>query len=118
MTDRDFERRFEAAKAEMAAAGLKPSTAIPPLTRLFRAVGIMTRPPLYQSFATTALQYGLFFGAFWGLFMYLLIWRNQGMPFIGALFAATVAGVLFGLMMAAVVAWQARKHKLTDWNKL
>lgn len=47
--------------------------------------------------------------------MWLLFWIRQDMPLWVVFTAATLAGVFFGLSMAAYFRYVARKHNLPSW---
>ncbi|MEM7732705.1 MAG: DUF6404 family protein [Pseudomonadota bacterium] len=118
MTDaqNDYDRRFDAAVQEMHEKGLSQSIPLPVL--LLRRLGKRPRPPHYDRFWRAALVQGGFFGPVFGFFMYLLVWRNDGMPPAAALLIAVLSGVLFGVTMALYYRWVKSHHTLTDWNKL
>ena len=113
MTDPD---KLERMRKHMLALGVSPSTAAPPLWKLLWRLGIDLPPPLFMGFWQTALLMGSFFGLFWGLFMWLFMWSRQGMPVWIMLSSAILAGVLFGLCMAAYFRHLARKHRLPSWS--
>lgn len=100
----------------MAAMGVSPSTAAPPIWRLLWRLGVELPPPLFMSFWQAAFFMGGFFGVSWGLVMWLVQWSRQGMPFELVLGACASAGVLFGLCMAAYFRYLARKHELPSWE--
>lgn len=114
----EFDRKLEAARAEMTKAGIGASTQEPPLTRFSRQMGYKSVPPLYQGFLKTTLRMGSFFGLAWGVFMWLFIWKQNGMPVSVAVTGAIAAGVLFGVAMAGYYAYMRKKHGLTDWDAL
>lgn len=118
MNDPDFTRRLAAAQAEMLAAGLKPSHTNPLLFKLLQRLGLNIRPPHYQAFAINVLMNGWFFGLFWGVGMYWMVWRAQGMPVTVAAGFGASAGLLFGFMMAALTLWQRRSKSLSRWQDL
>ena len=95
--------------------GIGPFTAAPPLYRLLWWMGIET-PPHFASFGSIALVMGLFFGVFWGLIMWFLGWRANDVPIAFALAMSAVAGVLFGVTMAAYFRWRASKLALPAWK--
>ena len=99
----------------MAELGISPSNAVPPLWKLLWQSGVDIPPPLFMGFGSIALLMGGFFGVFWGLLMWVIMWSRQGMPTWLVLAAAAMAGVLFGLCMAAYFRHLARRHKLPSW---
>jgi hypothetical protein len=105
--------KLEKMQKHMAALGVAPSTAAPPIWRLLWQLGIDLPPPLFLGFWQIALFAGIFFGVFWGFFVWLL--TRYGLSFGSVPIAATLAGVLFGLCMAAYFRYLARKHNLPSW---
>ena len=116
MADPAFDARLRQALAFIASKGVRPSTAAPPLYRLFWKMGLKVPPPLMAGFFSIALLMGGFFGVFWGLLMWLLMWGRTGMPMAAAAVLALLAGALFGLLMAAVLRWQARNKQIPAWK--
>lgn len=116
--DPDFDRRHAAALTEMAVAGMKASQANPLGARLLAKAGFRTIPAPYRSFQSNTLFMGLYFGVLWGVLMYFWIWRGQNMTVQHAVAAAAVAGLLFGLGMAAVANWQRKRWHLSRWQDL
>ncbi len=118
MSDPDFTRRLAAAQDEMLAAGFKPSHTNPHLFKLLGRLGLNIRPPHYQPFAVNVLIYGWFFGIFWGIAMYWLVWRANDMPVPVATAFGASAGLLFGILMSAFTLWQRRSKSLSRWQDL
>ena len=116
MADSVFDARLQQALAFIESKGVRRSTAAPPLYRLFWRMGLKVPPPLMTGFWGVALLMGGFFGVFWGLVMWLLMWGRNGMPLALAALLALVAGVLFGLLMAAVLRSQARNKQIPVWK--
>ena len=102
--------------AELGKEGMSPYTVAPPLFRLLWALGLRVPPPLFLGFLTVALFAGFFFGLFWGAFMWLIQWRWWKAPVELAAFASVLAGLLFGVSMAAYYRWKARQLKLPRWE--
>jgi hypothetical protein len=69
-----------------------------------------------MGFGSIALLMGSFFGLFWGVLMWLFMWSPQGMPLWLMLSSAGLAGVLFGLCIAAYFRHLGRKHRLPSWS--
>ena len=116
MADPAFDTRLQQALSFIESKGIRRSTAAPPLYRLFWKMGLKVPPPLMAGFFSIALLMGSFFGVFWGLVMWLLIWNRTDMPFAIAALLALMAGVLFGLIMAAVLRMQARGRRIPVWK--
>ena len=116
MADPAFDTRLQQALAFIESKGVRRSTAAPPLYRLCWKMGLKVPPPLMAGFFSIALLMGSFFGVFWGLVMWLLMWHRADMPLAWAALLALLAGVLFGLMMAAVLRMQARGKQIPAWK--
>jgi hypothetical protein len=102
-------------REHLTAMGLKESGFAPPAYRLMWRMGWDATPPLFASFLTNAALHGVFFGALWGLIMWFAFWSRQGMPGAIALVGSALAGLLFGLAMAAILRYRARKFGLPMW---
>lgn len=113
-----FEKRKEAAIQELKESGIWKSNSMPPALLILWKLGVRARPPHYNSFLENALVMGLWFAAAWGALMWLFQWRNLGLPASGALASALVAGIFFGVAMAAYYKSSARKHQLSNWLDL
>jgi hypothetical protein len=107
--------KLERMRKHMAALGVSPGTAAPPLWRLLWRMGLEVPPPLFLGFWPLALAMGAGFGMVWGGFMWLALWSHQGLPSWLAVGAAAGAGAMFGLSMAAVFRYFARRYKLPSW---
>ena len=116
MSNPEFERRFRAAKAEIQAAGMKASAAKPPLFALLSALGFRIRPPHYQGLLINTLIMGAFFGFFFTSIMYLIAWQTLPQPRVVIL--GLIAGLLFGIPMAALTRWQSKRKKFSRWEDL
>lgn len=107
----------DTALAIMAKTGILESNYYPPIVRLLWRMGFAIPLPHFISFGRVALASGGFFGTAWGLLMWFAYWRHQIAPLL-ALAATLVAGVAFGLFMAAYYAQGRRKHNLPLWREL
>jgi len=108
--------KLESYKQQMAAAGVSKFAALPPLWRIFWALGIKIPPPAFLGFVPNALIFGGFFGLGFGLSMWLL--HSLGVvdsPVLSTPWVASVAGVPFGLVMAFEQRALASKHNLGAW---
>lgn len=114
----EFDRKRDAALAELEAAGIWRSNAYPPIFRMLHRFGVETRLPHYQSFLSNFFAHAVVFAVFWGLLMWAMSWRSDGTSFSSAVTTAGAAGVFFGLIMATYCAIQRRRHSLTPWDQL
>ena len=103
--------------ADLGQRGVGASTVAPPLFRLMWALGLQVPPPLFLGFVPLTLLAGGIFGAFWGLFMWLLQWQFWQVPVEVVFLSAGGAGLLFGLSMAAYCRWKAARLELSSWEK-
>ncbi|MFC6588266.1 DUF6404 family protein [Sulfitobacter pacificus] len=114
----EYARRFAAAMAELEATKIWRSNYNPPMMKLQRRLGWKMRPPHYARFWRIAVGYALWFGPVWGVLMWFASWRGQGFSLLSAVGASAVAGILFGVLMAAYYARARRRHKLSKWEDL
>ncbi len=112
----EFDQRLRQALALLDAKGMRQSTCAPPLFRLLWKLGAKVPPPHMAGFAFNSLLMGGFFGVFWSLLMWLMLWGRQGMPLVIVAAAALLAGALFGLTMAWYLRYHARKHAIPRWQ--
>jgi len=96
--------------------GISAHTVAPPAYRFLWRLGIEARPPHFASFWSLAVTMGVFFGFLWGIGMWFAFWQDQDMPVFIALAGSALAGVLFGLIMAAYYRSRARKLMLPRWE--
>ena len=67
-------------------------------------------------FAFNSLLMGGFFGVFWSLLMWLMLWGRQGMPLTMVASPALLAGALFGVAMASYMRCIANKRAIPRWQ--
>ncbi|MBE8715943.1 DUF6404 family protein [Cellvibrio polysaccharolyticus] len=96
-----FEEKFSFATKELEIAKIWKSNYNPPFVKLIHKLGFKVPPPHYNSFLTNALSTGIYFGLVWGLLMYFLVWKEQGMPIALISLATLFAGTFFGVGMAS-----------------
>lgn len=103
--------------SHLGSLGIAKSTIAPPAYRVAWRFGMDVTPPLFASFAANALFTGALFGVLWGLAMWAFFWLRfqRAIPSGSIVVAAIVAGVLFGLCMAAYFRHVARKNNLPGW---
>jgi hypothetical protein len=118
MKQSDYQRRFDAAVAEMNNAGVWRWNGTPPYLRIGRKMGFEPRPPYYESFTKVVVLFGTYFAVMWGLAMNLFIWRNQAMPFPLQLIGSAITGLLFGFGMALWYSYVRKKSGLSSWRDL
>ena len=111
-----FDARLQQALALLDSKGLGKSAYAPPLFRLLWKLGVKVLPPHMAGFAFNSLLMGGFFGVFWSLLMWLMLWGRQGMPLVIAAITALVAGGLFGLTMGWYIRYSARKRAIPRWR--
>src|SRR5439155_21462050 len=111
-----FEQKLTAALGLLATTGIWRSNYAPPLHRLLWKLGAKIPPPHFLSFTANFVSAGVWFGVVWGLLMWFTVWLHQGMSPYAAFDAALLAGVLFGLCMAAYYRYGARKYGIPLWK--
>ena len=112
----EFDLCLQQALALLDAKGMGKSSYAPPLFRLLWKLGARVPPPHMAGFAFNSLLMGGFFGVFWSLLMWLMLWNRQGMPLASVAMAALLAGALFGLTMAWYLHYNARKRAIPRWR--
>ncbi|HEU0154132.1 MAG TPA: DUF6404 family protein [Arenimonas sp.] len=113
----DHDEKIARMYPHMDALGIGRSTAVPPAWRVLWSLGVKVPPPLFVPFLPMALATGAFFGMTWGLLMAFVYWSRQGYPVSAMLGSSIAAGVLFGLAMAGIYRYLARKHRLPSWDQ-
>lgn len=110
-----FDRSLDAYRDAMAARGVSPYTASPPLWRLLWAGGIALPPPPFLGFATLMLLSGTIYGLGMTLAFWMLGFDGPEKTFADAAGWGLIAGLVFGLAMAAYYRHLARQHRLGTW---
>jgi len=113
-----YEEKCDFAIKELDAAKIWKSNYNPPIVKFARKLGFKVRFPHYNSFLTNWLSTGLYFGLFWGIYMYFFSWNTKNMSIAAMLSTALFAGALFGLAMATYYSCSFKKHKLTPWHEM
>jgi hypothetical protein len=113
----DYRQRMLAITEELRAQNVGPYTSAPPAYRLAWLLGLHVRPPLYQTFASLALETGVSFGVLFGLTMWFLVDRGEGSTIIGALIGSAIAGIGFGLIMAGFYRRKSARLRLPPLGK-
>lgn len=114
----EFKRKTEKAFALMSEKGLRKSQRIPATYRLLWWMGIKKTPALFSSFASNVCFLGVYYAVFWGCCMWFVTWRPRGYSPLASVITALVAGLLFGLCMAAVFRSRRKAKDLPDWEQL
>ncbi len=113
-------------KQDLAQRGEDVRWAVTPLYALLWRRGWMLHPPLFQSFPVLVLTMGGFYGVGMAVFFgFMLVGTHQFLVWqeaLGAVLAlymiiCFVGGLcLFGVPMAAIYRWKARKLALPSWE--
>lgn len=111
--DSPHRQKVERLIADLGKQGVSPYTVAPPLFRLLWALGLSVPPPFFLGFLTLTVLMGGFFGILWGAFMWLFLWQERLKVIVGY---AAVAGLAFGLSMAAYYRWKAARLRLPPWE--
>ena len=114
--ENEFKLRLQQAFALLDARGVGKSTYAPPLYRLLWRLGAQVPPPHMAGFAFNSLLMGGFFGVFWSLLTWLMLWGRQGMPLTMVASSALLAGALFGVAMASYMRYSANKRAIPRWH--
>lgn len=110
--------RRDVALQMLAATGMWRSNFEPPLVRLLWRLGVDVPPPHFAPFRGSALTAGGCFAFAWGLFMWLFVWRSQGISITVSLISAVIAGAIFGIAMASYYAYGRKRYALPPWRSL
>ncbi|TJZ73013.1 DUF6404 family protein [Chitiniphilus eburneus] len=114
-----FETRLAAAITLLNTRGVGESARFPWWLRLAWRLGLRLRPPHFQPFAVNLFWNGLWFGAIWGVCMWLALWGPQVMmPCWLALLLSALVGTIYGLFQALFYAATARQYRLPRWEDL
>ena len=100
----------------LSARGLSRHHTEPLLFRLLWKCGVRVRPPHFLGFAQIAGVYGTWFACAWGVFMWVLVWSQQGLDLLGVALRSGGAGASFGLMMAWFYTRERREFALPAWE--
>jgi hypothetical protein len=113
-----FRVQLDRSLAVLSARGLSRHHAEPLLFRMLWKLGVRVRPPHFLGFAHIAIAYGIWFAGVWGVFMWLLVWSQQGIGVAGVALRAVGAGACVGLLMAWFYARERREFGLPAWESL
>lgn len=112
----DYERRFNAAMAELDSFGIWPSSANPPYVRLLKYAGFSPLPPHYSGFWKVGLTQAMWFGVIWGVWMWFTQWSGENLSSANVLASVLSAGCFFGLFTAFYYATSKRHYSLSNWE--
>jgi hypothetical protein len=93
--------------------GVRKQTAAPLLYRLLWRARIAVPPPLYQGFLGNAFFHGPLIGVPLGA---LLACADRRLAPDGATILGTIAGTIFGVLMALYYRWYAWRLDLPKWT--
>ena len=111
-----LQEKVDAFVNDLAQRGVGKYTSAPPLYRLFWRLGIEVPPPHFAGFWSLTMVMGGYFAILWGLFMWLLGWPRKDTPIAITVVTALFAGLLFGVIMAALYRRRAQKLALPRWE--
>lgn len=118
-----YSEQYRRAVAILAEKGLLRHPDGAPLWRLLWRLGIPVRPPYFNGFRTNFRLAGVYFGAVFGLVMF--VWAYCRIPEATLLKLAVVvpivailSGLTFGLLMAWHFGRERSRHGLPDWDEL
>lgn len=114
----DYERTYAAALQELEAKNIKLLSDARQVLWLYRGVGLKVRPPHYANFPGNALGQGLFFGVILGGGFWLLEWLFYDPSLQNGILFMSIAGVLFGGVMALSYAFVRKVRQLSNWDDL
>lgn len=113
-----FEAKKEHAIAIMESKKMWRSNYAPPLLRLAWKAGLKIPPLPFATFRQITLLMGGWFGPAWGICMWFSSWKDSGMQPGVAFVSSIVAGICFGVLMAAYHWWRKVVNNLPDWDSL
>ena len=96
--------------------GVSKSMIAPPLFTLVWKLGLRVPPPIFLRFSALVCAMGIPFGLSFGLLMWLFVLGPQRMSASQAAIVSLLAGVMFGVAIAAPFRLWARKLNLPSWS--
>lgn len=91
---------------------------MPLLCYLAWKAGLKIPPLPFASFWQITLLMGGWFGPAWGICMWFFTWKDTGIQPGTAFVSSVVAGICFGVLMAAYHWWRKVVNNLPDWDSL
>ena len=113
-----FRLQLDRSLALLSTRGGARLPAAPLLFRLLWRLGLRVRPPHFLGFASVACVYGTWFMSVWGMFMWMLVWSQQGIAVVDVALRAAAAGACFGLIMAWLYARERKEFAVPAWDAL
>ena len=113
--------RRTAALELLARTGMRRSSYEPALLRLLWRLNLNVPPPHFIRFGSVALFSGIYFAIAIGLIQWIfeqIGWASADMPFAKRAMISAIAGVFYGVFMAAYYAYGRKKHRLPSWDEL
>lgn len=114
----EYQRRFEAAEAELDAAGVWPSNAVPPYIRFVRKLGFKPVLPHYMPLWRTFLGQSTFFILLMAFVSLSSLFGDSSKPVSDLLSNAVWIGLALGLSMTVYIYSVRRKYALSKWKEL
>ncbi|MGK3125854.1 DUF6404 family protein [Candidatus Pantoea formicae] len=118
MNDAEFKRKTDRAFALLEEKALRECNRIPLTYRLLWSAGIKVPPALFASFGSNVCVLGAYFAVFYGCIMWLITWRPQGMSPLTSAVTSLLAGLFYGICMAAVFRKRRKAMDLPVWEQL
>ncbi|WP_298969917.1 DUF6404 family protein [uncultured Roseobacter sp.] len=114
----DYQRRFEAAEAELEQAGIWPSNAVPPYTRFLRRLGLRPVPPHYKPLWRSFLGQSVFFTLLMGFVSFSTAAGPDGRSVTEFGIRTVLIGLALGSTMLIYFAYSQWKYALSRWEDL
>lgn len=118
MKDAEFMRKTDKAFALMSEKGLRKSLRAPFTYRLVWSLGLKVRPALFASFGINVLFLGVFFAVTYGVIMWFVSWRPHGWSPETSIITSIIAGLFYGICIAAKLRNRRKIKGLPVWEEL
>jgi Family of unknown function (DUF6404) len=109
-----YEKQVAAWQTYAASHGISKSICNPPLDRILRKLGFTFRPAVFWSPLIAATVMGTYFAVVWGVAMHFIAWGDRALSL--QLITSIVAGLTFGVVMAAINAIVRKRRKIPAWD--
>ena len=117
MIEAEYQRKVDAAFAQLRNAGIWLWNGMPHYFRLLRRLGFKPRPPGYEPFSEILVSAGLFCAVFWGVGMHFITWHSDRPVWVQVI-SSGIFGFLFSGFVAMCNRYVRSKHNLTAWDAL